>query len=768
MMPSAVQVMEDDQVRAGVFPTGFPHAEYPPLVSTNFFAQDQGNSNPKFMRSSLYIAPATNDLLKSSQIPFVISVAPFAALNANERPPPIIDLGPMGPVRCQRCKAYMCPFMEFQDGGRRFKCPFCHASTAVEEGYFAHLDHTGRRTDIQHRPELFLGTYEFVATKPYCKNGVAPKEPAFLFMLDVSYNAISNGLVEVFCRNLERILESLPKELGASSSSIHIGFATYDQSIHFYDLSATGAPRMLVVGDLSDVFVPLVDGLLQPYDVARPTLVELLSKIPGLFAQSRLTETCLGPVIQAGLDALKSADRTGKLLVFNTSLPQFEAPGKLKNRDDRKLLGTDKEKTILTPQVELYTKLGEECVKSGCAVDLFLFPNSYTDVATLSQLTAVTGGSLFKYQYFEAAKDSERFLRDLYQNVGRQIAFDVMVRVRTSTGIRPTEFLGSFFMDNSTDLQMAAVDQEKAFFAEVKHDDKLAEGSAFIQAAVLFTSVSGQRRLRIINIALPVSADYSALYRLADQDTLIAYLLKFSVRLSREKGIKEVKEALAARCAQILATYREKCSEQAPLGQLILPESLKLLPLFVNSIIKNDAISGGSEMTVDDKSWMQEQIRGMRVENSLPLIYPRVYAVSDLTVQDGETETPPLKQIRASSEYLETNKAYLVDNGQILFVWVGLGVPDEWVRDVFGANSVATIDTETHRIPEKDNARSRGLRKAIAQVEAGRCRKHFVIREKDPLEPWMKKFLVEDKSGNSISYVDFLCHIHREIRNILS
>ena len=29
----------------------------------------------------------------------------------------------------------------------------------MEEGYFAHLDHTGRRTDIAHRPELFLGQY---------------------------------------------------------------------------------------------------------------------------------------------------------------------------------------------------------------------------------------------------------------------------------------------------------------------------------------------------------------------------------------------------------------------------------------------------------------------------------------------------------------------------------------------------------------------------------------------------------------------------------
>lgn len=63
-----------------------------------------------------------------------------------------------------------------------------------------------------------------------------------------------------------------------------------------------------------------------------------------MFGESRETEIVLGPVIQAGLDALKSADCAGKLFIFHSSLPLAEAPGKLKNRDDRKLLGTEKEK----------------------------------------------------------------------------------------------------------------------------------------------------------------------------------------------------------------------------------------------------------------------------------------------------------------------------------------------------------------------------------------------------------------------------------------
>uniref|UniRef100_A0A1I7T524 Protein transport protein Sec24C n=1 Tax=Caenorhabditis tropicalis TaxID=1561998 RepID=A0A1I7T524_9PELO len=419
MMPSAVQVIDDDSARAGIFPTGYPHAELPPLVSTFSFAQDQGNCNPKFMRSTLYTAPQTSDMLKASQIPLAVVISPFAALNEYEKEPPVVDLGPQGPIRCQRCKAYICPFMEFQDGGRSFRCPFCHARTSVEDAYFAHLDHTGRRTDIEMRPELCLGAYDLVATKQYCKNGLTPKEPAFIFMIDVSYNALSNGMLPILCQNLEKVLRNLPRETGQLESSIRVGLATFDQAVHFFDISSA-SPKMLVMSDVQEPFVPMVDGLLLPYNEALPGLRAALAEIPKIFSQSKTTETILQPVVQAGLDALKCADRAGKLLVFTTVLPTYEAPGKLKTKNDRSLLGTDKEKTALVPQEESYTKLGEQCVKSGVTVDLFLFPNAFIDVATIGQLSAVTGGSIFKFSYFSADKDGVRMLNELEKHVSKK------------------------------------------------------------------------------------------------------------------------------------------------------------------------------------------------------------------------------------------------------------------------------------------------------------------------------------------------------------
>lgn len=90
--------------------------------------------------------------------------------------------------------------------------------------------------------------------------------------------------------------------------------------------------------------------------------------------------------------------------------------------------------TILAPQTTFYTKLGQDCVAAGCGVDVFLFPNSYVDVATVAEVPRLTGGSVYKYTYFQADLDGQRFLDDLEETISKPIAFDAIMRIRTSTG----------------------------------------------------------------------------------------------------------------------------------------------------------------------------------------------------------------------------------------------------------------------------------------------------------------------------------------------
>ncbi|XP_047232777.1 protein transport protein Sec24C isoform X3 [Girardinichthys multiradiatus] len=766
-IPSPIQVIEDDKAKTTEpFTTGV-RGQAPPLVTTTFQVKDQGNASPRFVRCTAYNMPCTSDMAKQSQVPLAAVIKPLATLPPDETPPYVVDHGEAGPVRCNRCKAYMCPYMQFIEGGRRFQCGFCSCVTEVPPQYFQHLDHTGKRVDCYDRPELSLGTYEFLATVDYCKNNKVPEPPAFIFLIDVSYNAVKSGMVNIVCNELKSLLDLLPRENPEMDSVVRVGFVTYNKVLHFYNVKSTLAqPQMLVVSDVSDMFVPLLDGFLVNVNESRQVIESLLEQIPEMFADTRETETVFGPVIQAGLEALKAADCAGKLFVFHTSLPIAEAPGKLKNREDKKLIGTDKEKTQFQPQVGFYNNLAKECVAQGCCVDLFLFPNQYVDVATLGVVPVSTGGSVYKYTYFQAQTDQERFLKDLRRDVQKQVGFDAVMRVRTSTGIRATDFFGSFFMNNTTDVELAGLDCDKAITVEFKHDDKLSEETgALMQCAVLYTSCSGQRRLRVHNMAVNCCSQLADLYRNCETDTIINYFAKYAFRGVANNPTKAVRDTLVNQCAQILACYRKNCASPSSAGQLILPECMKLLPVYLNCVMKSDVLLPGADVSLDDRAYLRQLIGCMDVADTHVFFYPRLLPVMKL-----ESGSLPVA-LRDSEERLSKGGIYLMETGLHLFLWVGASVQQELLLNIFGTPSFSQIDPNMITLPVLDNPFSQRLREIIDSFRAQRSRymKLMVVKQEDRTELIFKHFLVEDKSASGgASYVDFLCHMHKEIRQLLS
>ncbi|XP_070975475.1 protein transport protein Sec24C-like isoform X4 [Oncorhynchus clarkii lewisi] len=767
-IPSPIQVIEDDRVNKSSepFTTGVK-GQAPPLVTTNFQVKDQGNASPRFIRCTAYNMPCTADMAKQSQVPLAAVIKPLAMLPPDETPPYIVDHGEGGPIRCNRCKAYMCPYMQFIEGGRRFQCGFCSCVTEVPPHYFQHLDHTGKRVDCYDRPELSQGSYEFVATVDYCKNNKLPQPPSFIFFIDVSYNAVKSGMVNIVCQELKTLLDYLPRENPEADSVVRVGFVTYNKVLHFYNVkSSLAQPQMMVVSDVSDMFLPLLDGFLVGVNDSRMVIESLLDQIPEMFADTRETETVFGPVIQAGLEALKAADCAGKLFVFHSTLPIAEAPGKLKNREDKKLVGTDKEKSLFQPQSGFYSNLSKECVAQGCCVDLFLFPNQYVDVATLAVVPVSTGGSVYKYTYFQAETDRERFLNDLRRDVQKPMGFDAVMRVRTSTGIRATDFFGSFFMSNTTDVELAGLDCDKTVTVEFRHDDKLSEDTgALMQCAVLYTSCSGQRRLRVHNMAVNCCSQLADLYRNCETDTIINFFSKYAYRSILNTPTKTVRDTMVNQCAQILACYRKNCASPSSAGQLILPECMKLLPVYLNCVLKSDVLQPGADISLDDRAYLRQLLSCMDVSESHIFFYPRLLPLVKL---DGGSL--PMA-VRNSEERLSKGGVYLLETGLHLFLWVGANAQQELLSNIFGTPTFSQIDPNMTSLPELDNPFSQRLREIIDSFRSQRSRymKLMVVKQEDKAELIFKHFLCEDKgTSGGASYVDFLCHMHKEIRQLLS
>ncbi|XP_048851478.1 protein transport protein Sec24D-like isoform X1 [Brienomyrus brachyistius] len=768
-IPSTTQVIEDDQAKRGgqIYTTNL-RGQVPPLVTTDFVVQDQGNASPRVMRSTVYSFPCTADLAKQCQVPLAVTIKPLALIPKNETPLYTVDHGEAGPIRCNRCKAYMCPYMHFIDGGRRYQCGFCSCVNEVPTFYFQHLDHVGRRVDAYQRPELSLGSYEFIATPEYCKDKKPPNPPAFIFMIDVSYSNIKSGLVRLVCNELKGLLERLPREEGAESSVVRVGFVTYNKILHFYNVKSTLAqPQMMVVSDVAEMFLPLLDGFLVSFQESRSVISSLLDQIPDMFADTGESETVFAPVIQAGVEALRAAECSGKLFIFHSSIPTAEAPGNLKNRDDRKLFNTEKEKTLFQPQKGVYEQLCKDCVTSGCCVDLFLFPSQYVDVATMGSVSMHTGGSVYKYNNFQVDIDGEHFLRDLRRDVEKPVGFDAIMRVRTSTGFRATDFYGALHMNNTTDVEMAGVDCHKAVTVEFKHDDKLSEDTgALIQCALLYTSVGGQRRLRIHNLGLNCSSQLAELFKSCETDTLINFFAKSAYRAMVNQPLKTVREILVNQTAHMLACYRKHCASPSAVSQLILPDAMKVLPLYMNSLMKSAALVGSPELSTDDRALHRITVTSMGVEETQALLYPRLMPVYSM---DMVSDTLP-PAVRCSEERLSDSGAFLLEDGRRMFLWLGQSCSPEFIQGVFNVPSFTHVSPDMTSIPELDNPLSKKLRTVMERISQQRAQamKLLIVKHKEKSDMLFRQYLVEDKGLHGVSYMDFLCHVHREIRQLLT
>ncbi|CAL1266343.1 unnamed protein product [Larinioides sclopetarius] len=763
-MPSTVQFRDEDKkLRSGYFTTDVK-GQLPPLVTTDFTVQDRGMCSPRFIRSSLYCLPNNSDVLKQTALPFAITISPLASLHEGEQEPPTCHFRQEGPLRCKRCKAYICPFMTFMDGGRSFQCAFCKVVTEVPQDYFCFLDGMGERTDKYHRPELCLGSYEYIATKEYCRNDEMPNPPAYIFMIEVSSATFRNGLIPLLCENMKHVLRSLQSDERNDSSKLKVGFVTYNNVLHFYNMKKNlSQPHIMVLSDVHNAFVPLLEGFLVTLAEAEGLVDSLMDHIPRIFMNEPATEIILGPVIQVGLEALKNANCSGKLLIFHSTIPNADAPGKLPHREGQKLLGTDKQKIALAPQTDFYSKLAQECVAAGCAVDLFLFPNAYVDIASMSPLCRHTGGQIYKYTYFQSHIDGDRFLQDLERNITTPAAFDAVLRVRTSAGISPVFYYGNFYMSNATDIELSAIDCYKAITVEFAYDDKLPEGeTVFIQAALLYTTRTGDRRIRVHNIAFPTSVGMPDIYKSCEMDSTVNFLAKHALKQLLDHSPQQIKSNLISRSVKILACYRKNCSTSSGSGQLILPETLKLLPLYVNCLLRSDAIAGGVDISLDDRSFAMLAVNSMDVKSTATYFYPTLFPLHDVDPDFVGIPNP----IRCSIEKLSDSGAYLLENGIYMFLWIGQAINPEWLQNVLGVQSTNQVDKQKTSLPELNNPLSNKIRQIIEELENGRQRfmRLSIMVQGDKLEIVFRHFLVEDRGGDgSPSYVDFLCHLHREI-----
>jgi len=287
-----------------------------------------------------------------------------------------------------------------------------------------------------------------------------------------------------------------------------------------------------------------------------------------------------------------------------SSLPTW-GPGHLRFRDnDPNAAGTEREVIFLQAGDIFYKNLGERCAELGIGVDLFIMSSMYIDIATIGiilpricltsgTLSCMTGGDTFLYSNFIPERDSGRLVGDFSRTLTRETGFQAMMKVRCSNGLRVFDYDGNFFQHKPTEIEFGTIDADKAVVVKFKHEGKMDRKlDVVFQSALLYTTATGERRVRVQNLSARSTSDIGEIYKTADEDAIIATIAKEASFKMLTKTSREVREGIVDKCVRVLATYRKYHVSGAREGQLVLPERLRLLPVYTLGLLKSRAFRG--------------------------------------------------------------------------------------------------------------------------------------------------------------------------------
>ncbi|KAM3496911.1 hypothetical protein MY10362_009720 [Beauveria mimosiformis] len=740
-----------------------PPINLPPNSSVT--RSETANCPPKYIRSTLNAVPTTNSLLKKSKLPLSLVIQPYGSLHDDEDNVPVVQDQVIS--RCRRCRTYINPYVTFMDHGHRWRCNMCNLTNDVPQA-FDWDSATQKTVDRWQRPELNHAVVEFVAPQEYM---VRPPQPlVYLFLFDVSYAAISSGLLATSARTILDSLNRIPN----ADRRTRIGFMAVDASLHYFsipkDEDEHAETNMLVVSDLEEPFLPVPHDLLVPLSESRQSVERFLQKLPEMFQNNQSNSSCMGPALRAGHKLISSLG--GKIIVLTASLPNVGA-GKLEMREDKKVLGTSKEGALLQTGNSFYKSFAVECSKNQVSVDMFLFSSQYQDVASLSNLPRYTGGQTWFYPGWHASRpeDALKFASEFSDHLSSEIGLEAVLRVRATTGLRMNTFYGNFFNRSSDLCSFPAFPRDQCYVVEVAIDENLTKNVVCFQAAILHTTCNGERRIRVLTVALPTTTNLSDVYASADQCAITTYFTHKAVERVLSSGLDAARDALQAKVTELLQTFRKELAGGSMGGGLQFPANLRGLPILFLGLMKNVGLRKSAQIPTDIRSAALCLLSTLPVPLLMRYIYPRLYSLHDMPdtagVTDGETGQivlpPPLN---LTSERLASHGLYLIDDGQTQFLWVGRDAVPQLVVDVFGVDDRTNIHVGKGRVPELEGDFNERVRAVVQKSRDHRSLgvgsitvPHlYIVREdgEPSLKLWAQTLLVEDRADQSVSAAQWL------------
>lgn len=373
------------------------------------------------------------------------------------------------------------------------------------------------------------------------------------------------------------------------------------------------------------------------------------------------------------------------------------------------------------------------------------------------------------YEAFSATNVEQR--RKAEKEIGhyltRSLGLEAVLRVRASSGLVMSTFHGHFFVRSADLLALPNVSPDNSYTLQVTYEHDLPENQqyAYFQVALLYTSSTGERRIRVHTLALPTATTLGEIFSSADAQAIASVLAKMAIDRALSSRLSDAREAMINLVADCLKAYRELMGGGADRG-LISPNSLRLLPLYVLGLLKNAAFTVEPGVAIDSRANAMTMMKVLPLWELKEFMYPRLYALhnlpEDVGLKDEQNRLPMPVVLHASASVIERGGIYLLSNSQYMLLYVTRDTPAQMCSDLF-ACGYSELKCGPVDIPRGESTLSKKVRNIVRGLRS--CHPRYLvlvlITEESKLRPIFMQHLVDDKMGSQPSYFELLQDIQK-------
>ncbi|CAL9729667.1 SED5-binding protein 3 [Monosporozyma unispora] len=768
----------------------------PPLPSSEFYCMDQGSSDPRLMHLSMYNVPEDEHLRSATKLPLGLTVQPFAPILPSEDIPVvgstdniILDDGSeevKEPLRCKRCRTYINPGFKFGYDSSAI-CNICNVKMKIPMDDFNAIDPSGQRGNPTDKIELSKGSVDFLVPKIY--NAVQNVDPVplhYIFVIDVTLLANENGsavaMIEAIKASIEYIKENQEK--------CKIAIMAFDNKLRFYNLRPDlEAAQEYIVNEVNDVFLPMYSGLfvnpLESENIINDTLKKIYEFVVGN-KYCHTAQSCYGSALEAATIAIDTitGKQGGKIVCSLNSLPTI-GNGNLSLKKD------DAIKKHMKCDNEFYNKIAGKMLRSYISLDLYVTNGGFIDMVTVTKPAELTGGVVKYYPHIIANEDEYLLSKDMVEEISKIEGYQALLKVRSSSGLS----VESYYLDSveygDRDPVFPSVTKDTTIDVLFKYDDKLKVGTdVHFQTALLYTDIHGVRKVRSINCNGGVSNNIVDIFKLINQDAVIRIIIKDIIRTLDVCDFVNIRKIIDEKIVDILTQYRALVSGNSS-SQLVLPDSLKTLPLYLLAFEKSNLMKPNAQSTRGNERCFDLLKYGMFNPSKLNFkLYPQIipfhilleqedltfYDVNETMLQVKPTTIPNIS-VRNNHVSLENGGCYFIFNGESVYLWFNENTNRMLLHDLLAVDPELPINQISlffGSLPETGtdiNIKAANVIKYWCHVTSQTSLPLILLRPQvdQYYSSVSSELLCEDKSMNMVeSYDNYLVYLHRRIQEKIS